>query len=61
MTWLGSFAWFFVGLFVGEVTMFLFLALVRQGDDAIKTLESPPLDAGHEPAAHRKSAGMKAA
>jgi hypothetical protein len=57
---LGSFAWFFVGLFVGQVTLFLFLAIVRQ-DRAIETVESPPLAAGHEPPARRKSARMKAA
>jgi hypothetical protein len=60
MASLGSFAWFFVGLFVGQVTLLLFLAVVRQ-DRTIETAESLPIDAGHEPPARRKSARMKAA
>jgi hypothetical protein len=47
MTSVGSFASFFVGLFVGEVTLFLFLALVRQ-DSVVDIAESPPLAAGQE-------------
>jgi hypothetical protein len=59
MASLGSFAWFFVGLFVGQVTLLLFLAVVRQ-DCTIETAESLPIDA-HEPPARRKPARMKAA
>jgi hypothetical protein len=55
----GSFVWFFVGLFVGQVTLFLFLAVVRQ-DSANETVESPSLAAGHEPPPRRKTARMKA-
>jgi len=44
----GSFAWgFFAGLFVGQATLFFFLALVRQGS-AVEVAESPPIAAGHE-------------
>jgi hypothetical protein len=50
----GSFAWgFFAGLLVGEVTLFFFLALVRQGS-AVETVESPRLAAGHEAPASRE-------
>jgi hypothetical protein len=48
MTWWGPFALGFVaGLFVGEVTLVFFLALVRQGS-AVEVTESPPLAAGDE-------------
>jgi hypothetical protein len=60
MASLGSFFWFFVGLFVGQVTLLLFLALLRQ-DGAIEPVESPPLAAEHEPSPRRKSARMKVA
>jgi len=55
----GSFAWFFVGLFVGEVTLVFFLALIRQ-DSAVGTVESPPLAAEHEAPAHRESLPLEA-
>ena len=43
MTWWGSFGCGFVaGLFVGQVTLAFFLALVRQ-DRAVEVVESPPL------------------
>jgi hypothetical protein len=44
---MASWTWFFAGLFVGEVTLFLFLALVRQ-DSSGENVESPPLAAGQE-------------
>lgn len=48
MTWWGPFACGFVaGLFVGQVTLAFFLALVRQGS-AVDVAESPPLAAEHE-------------
>jgi hypothetical protein len=57
----GSFAWgFFAGLLVGEVTLFFFLAVVRQGS-AVETVESPPLAAGHEMPARRESVSIEAA
>ena len=50
-----SFAWgFFAGLLVGEVTLFFFLAVVRQ-DSPVETVESPLLAAGHETPAGRES------
>jgi len=54
-----SFAWFFVGLFVGEVTLVFVLALIRQSS-AVETVESPPL-VGHETSAHGKSVPVEAA
>ena len=43
MSWWGSFGCGFVaGLFVGQVTLAFFLALVRQ-DRAVEVVESPPL------------------
>jgi hypothetical protein len=48
MTWWGPFALGFVaGLFVGEVTLAFFLALVRKGT-AVEVTGSPPLAAEHE-------------
>jgi len=48
MTWWGPFALGFVaGLFVGEVTLACFLAIVRK-DGAVEVTESPPLAAEHE-------------
>jgi len=48
MAWWGLFALGFVaGLFVGEVTLAFFLALVRKGS-AVEVAESPPLAYGHE-------------
>jgi hypothetical protein len=48
MAWWGPFGLGFVaGLFVGEVTLAFFLALVRKGS-AIEVAESPSLAAGHE-------------
>jgi hypothetical protein len=48
MAWWGPFALGFVaGLFVGEVTLAFFLALVRKGS-AVEVAESPPIAAGHE-------------
>jgi hypothetical protein len=55
MTWWGPFALGFVtGLFVGEVTLAFFLALVRQGS-AIEVVESPPLAGEHETPAQTTS------
>ena len=55
-----SFAWFFVGLFVGEVTLVFVLALIRQSS-AVETVESPPLAAGHETSARHESVPVEAA
>ena len=57
----GLFAWgFFVGLFVGQVTLGFFLALVRQGS-SVDIVESPPIAAGHETPARRDSFPVEAA
>ena len=53
----GSFVW---GFFVGQVTLGLFLALVRQGS-ASDVVESPPIAAGHETPAGRESFSIEAA
>jgi len=45
----GSFAWgFFVGLFLGQVALVFFLALVRHGNAEPVAEYSPPLAAEHE-------------
>ena len=45
----GSFAWgFFVGMFVGDVTLVFFLAIVRHRDTEPVAEYSPPLAAEHE-------------
>jgi hypothetical protein len=57
----GSFAWFFfVGFFVGQVTLGFFLALVRQGS-AVEIVDSPPLAAEHEAPVSRESIAVEAA
>ena len=56
----GSFAWvFFVGFFVGQVTLGFFLALVRQGS-AVEIVDSPLLAAEQAPVS-RESIAVEAA
>jgi hypothetical protein len=59
----GSFAWgFFVGLFIGQVTLVFFLALVRQGNTEQVSEYSPPIAAEHDmlaPSASRTRASSK--
>jgi hypothetical protein len=55
-----SFGWgFFAGLFVGQVTLVFFLALVRQGTTA-EIVASPPLADGYEASVHRESVPVEA-
>jgi hypothetical protein len=49
---MASWGFFFVGLFVAQATLVLFLAIIRQ-DSAVEVVDSAPLAAGHEtPACH---------